>query len=238
MVSSILPLTLINVSVRKGAKVILGPVDWELSSSGCTIVLGPNGAGKTTLLRLMHGLQKPSKGEIAWQADFKTVSARQSFIFQTPVVMRRTVLENLIYPLLVRRIPKKDAEREAAEWLEAVGLEDFKQKAAVTLSGGEKQKLAMARALIIKPEVLFLDEPSTNLDGASTVSIEALVKKAIADGTRIVMATHDIGQARRLASEVVFLLHGKIHEISAGGVFFDAPRTNEAQSFLRGDILL
>jgi len=238
MVVSILPLNLANVAVEKSGKMILGPASWTLSSSGCTIVMGPNGAGKTTLLRLMHGLQKPTVGTVTWQTSFKTASDKQSFIFQTPVVMRRSVLENLIFPLRVRGIPKSAAIEEASIWLKAVGLESFEHKPASVLSGGEKQKLAVARALIIKPDVLFLDEPTTNLDGASTQAIENLIQTAISGGTRIVMATHDMGQARRLASEVVFLLRGKIHEFTDGELFFIEPKTPEAKSFLQGDILL
>ncbi|MEH6474950.1 MAG: ATP-binding cassette domain-containing protein [Sneathiella sp.] len=238
MVVSILPLTLTNVAVEKSGKVILGPASWMLSPSGCTIVMGPNGAGKTTLLRLMHGLQKPTAGTVTWQTSFKAACDKQSFIFQTPVVMRRSVLENLIFPLRVRGTPKSAAIEEASNWLTAVGLESFEHKPASVLSGGEKQKLAVARALIIKPDVLFLDEPTTNLDGASTQAIENLIQAAISSGTRIVMATHDMGQARRLASEVVFLLRGKIHEFTDGELFFTDPETPEAKSFLQGDILL
>jgi len=238
MVNRILPLHLSDASVKKSGRMILEPTNWVLTPAGCTIVMGPNGAGKTTLLRLMHGLEKPTEGAVKWQTSFKDACDRQSFIFQAPVVMRRSVLENLIFPLLVRGGDRPNAVAKASEWLTAVGLTNFEQKPAGILSGGEKQKLAMARALIIKPEVLFLDEPTTNLDGASTQAIENLIKKAILNGTRIVMATHDMGQARRLATEVLFLLHGKIHEFTDATTFFDAPKTAEAKSFLQGDILV
>jgi tungstate transport system ATP-binding protein len=116
-------------------------------------------------------------------------------------------------------------------------LQDAASLSATRLSGGEKQKLALARALIRKPQVLFLDEPCANLDGASTRDIETLLADARADGTRLIMTTHDIGQARRLATDVIFMLHGKIHESGVATTVFDAPQTTELQAFYRGDII-
>jgi len=238
MVASILPLRVEKVCVRKKGIPILGPVSWELTGAGCTVILGPNGAGKTTFLRLMHGLQKASSGHLHWQSSSEMVRKCQSFVFQTPVVMRRSVIENLIYPLQVRGTARIKALDAATYWLDMVGLQDRRDRPAGVLSGGEKQKLAMARALIIEPQVVFLDEPSTNLDGAATLAIETIIQHTIQNGTRVVLATHDLGQARRLATEVVFLLHGKIHEVTQGCLFFDTPQTGEAKSFLKGDILL
>ena len=235
---SILPLTIDNAVVTKQGTRIVGPVSVTLEGTGCSILMGPNGSGKTTLLRLMHGLEKAKKGKVRWQGKKSEIYQRQSFVFQTPVVMRRSVAENIAYPLTVRSVSRKEALREAAFWIEEVGLKDSIHKEAQVLSGGEKQKLAMARALITKPEVLFLDEPSTNLDGGSTFEIENLITKAQNSGTRIVMATHDLGQARRLATEIIFMYHGSIHEHSINSVFFSGPKTEEARAFVRGDILI
>lgn len=235
---SILPLTVENAVVKKQGTQIIGPVSITLEGNGCSIVMGPNGSGKTTLLRLMHGLEKAKKGKVHWQGEKSEIYQKQSFVFQTPVVMRRSVAENIAYPLTVRGHSWKEALKKAAFWIEEVGLNDSINKEAHVLSGGEKQKLAMARALISKPEVLFLDEPSTNLDGASTFEIEKLIVKAQNDGTRIVMATHDFGQARRLATEIIFMHHGSIHEHAINGDFFSGPKTEEAKAFLRGDILI
>ncbi len=238
MVTSILPLEVTSACVRKRGTQIIGPLSMRLQGTGCSIVMGPNGSGKTTFLRLMHGLEKASEGRVKWQGRRSDVYKKQSFVFQTPVVMRRSVAENIAFPLTVRGVSWKRALQAADQWIEDVGLAQSAHKDALVLSGGEKQKLALARALITKPEILFLDEPSTNLDGASTHDIETLIKKAQAGGTRIVMATHDFGQARRLATEIFFMYHGKIHEHAINGDFFAGPKTEEAQAFIRGDILL
>lgn len=235
---ALLPLNIENATVTKAGKTILGPLSWKLRGAGCSIVLGPNGAGKTTFLRLLHGLDRPRNGHLSWQEKSSTLYQRQSFVFQSPILLRRTVLENVLYPLQVRKTPKEVAMPKALSWLEKVGLQDFTKQNAHQLSGGERQKLALARALITDPEVLFLDEPTTNLDGASTFAIEALLKDALRAGRRLVMATHDLGQARRLATEVLFLHKGVLVEVAASGSFFDAPQTAAAQSFLKGDILL
>ncbi len=234
----ILPLVLEAASVAKHGERIIGPITYTLGANGCTVVLGPNGAGKTTLLRLMHGLEKASSGHIRWAVPKRDAFMHQSFVFQTPIVMRRSVRDNIAYPLTVRGGTLKSARITAEHWLEKVGLTASALKDANVLSGGEKQKLAIARALITRPEVLFLDEPTTNLDGASTFEIEQLIATAQKEGTRIVMATHDMGQARRLASEVLFLYHGEIHEFADCTDFFTNPKTAAAKSYLRGDILI
>lgn len=235
---SILPLVLDAASVVKQGERIIGPITYTLGARGCTVVLGPNGAGKTTLLRLMHGLEKAGSGQVRWPGPKQDAFMRQSFVFQSPVVMCRSVRDNIAYPLTVRGSSLKSARNTAEHWLEKVGLTAFALKDANVLSGGEKQKLAIARALIIRPEVLFLDEPTTNLDGASTFEIEQLISAAQKEGTRIVMATHDMGQARRLANEVLFLYHGEVHEFADCPEFFKSPKTAEAKSYLRGDILI
>ncbi|MEX0582577.1 MAG: ATP-binding cassette domain-containing protein, partial [Sneathiella sp.] len=222
----------------KSGKAILGPLNLKIEGIGCSVIIGPNGAGKTTLLRLMHGLERASEGSVNWAIRKSAVYARQSFVFQTPVVLRRSVMENIAYPLYVRGVTRRMARATAEEWIAKVGLEHAALREAHVLSGGEKQKLAMARALIIAPDILFLDEPTTNLDGASTQEIEALIRTAIEGGTRIVMATHDFGQARRLATEILFMYHGVIHERAAVSDFFDGPKTDEAATFVIGDILI
>jgi len=238
MVKSILPVVLKGASVKKGGVQIIGPLDMQLLEAGCTVVIGPNGAGKTTLLRLLHGLERLKSGSVTWNAPRPEINARQSFVFQTPVVMRRSVRENIAYPLILRGSSRKKALTEADRWAENVGLKAHGHQDANALSGGEKQKLALARALITRPEVLFLDEPSTNLDGASTLEIENLIRSARNSGTRIIMATHDFGQARRLGDEIVFIHHGRICEQASTDMFFNTPQTAEARAFVDGDILL
>ena len=234
---SILPLTLSAAIVRKHGKRIVGPVDLTISGSGATVLLGPNGAGKTTLLRMMHGLDRVSAGRAQWAVGRDEADLRQAYVFQTPILLRRTVLDHAAYPLQIRGQSRKDARRTAAEKVAEVGLADALQRPAHVLSGGEKQKLALARALVTQPEVLFLDEPTASLDGRSTREIETILAAAQTAGTKIIMATHDLGQARRIASDILFLLNGSIHESGAAKAFFAGPVTPEAGAFLKGDIV-
>ncbi len=233
----ILPLTLTGACARRQGKLLVGPVDLTLGPSGFTILMGPNGAGKTTLLRLMHGLQRRSAGQVRWAVPERAARLAQAFVFQTPVMMRRSVLDSIAYPLRLRGVSRAKARERAAEWARRIGLGDALDRPAPVLSGGEKQKLSLARALITRPQILFLDEPCANLDGSATREIESLLQQANAAGTRIVMATHHMGQARRLASDVVFLYRGRVHETGPSDSFFAGPRTPEAAAFINGDIV-
>ncbi len=237
MVGAILPLRLEAAELRRGGKRLVGPVDLEIGADGVTMVIGPNGAGKTSLLRLMHGLDRAATGRVSWAVPETEVRRRQAYVFQNPIVMRRRVVDNIAYPLLVHGIPRAEARRRASDWAARIGLGAALDRQASSLSGGEKQKLALARALIREPDIVFLDEPCANLDGRATREIEAILEAAGAAGTRIVMATHDMGQARRLATEVVFLLQGRVHEVGSGGGSVDRLATPEARAFLRGDII-
>ena len=237
VVSSILPLSLSSVLVKSPSKAFLGPLSVELGEAGITSVMGPNGAGKTTLLRVMHGLVRPSAGVVRWRVPEVQARSRQAYVFQTPVMMRRRALDSIAYPLLVHGISRRQARIEAEKWAIRLGLGDVLMHPSPLLSGGEKQKLALARALIRDPDVLFLDEPCANLDGRSTREIERTLLSASAQGTRIVMATHDIAQAKRLATEVLFLHEGILCEMTSAMHFFDRPSTAVAQAFLQGDII-
>ncbi len=233
----ILPLRLRAAEARRRGKRLVGPVDLELGREGFTIVMGPNGAGKTTLLRLMHGLERLAAGEIRWAVPMREARMRQAYVFQTPIMMRRSVVDSIAYPLRLRGLGRAEARARAARWAGRIGLAEALERPATVLSGGEKQKLSLARALITGPEVLFLDEPCASLDGRAMREIEALLRAAQEGGTRIVMATHDMGQACRLASDVVFLYGGRVHECGPAEAFFNAPRTPEAAAFLKGDIV-
>lgn len=237
MVESILPLMLSNATVRRRGKTLVGPVTLQVAASGFTIVLGPNGSGKTSLLRMMHGLDRLSSGTVTWATDTETARKRQAFVFQTPIMMRRSVIDNLIFPLTTHGMARAAARDLAADWADRIGLGEAKDRSATQLSGGEKQKLALARALVRDPDILFLDEPCANLDGRATREIEEILQSAFEDGTRIVMSTHDMGQARRLATDVYFVFKGQVHETQPAPSFFDAPQTAEAKAFLKGDIV-
>lgn len=224
-------LTLSAVTVRRFGKRVLGPVDLTLDGPGPVMVLGPNGAGKTSLLRVMHGIERLSGGTVT-----RDPALRMAYVFQAPTMLRRSVAENLAYPLRLARMPRDARAAKVEAWLARLGLTGLAAMPATRLSGGERQKLALGRALITRPDLLFLDEPCANLDGATTREIEALLQTEAARGARLIMATHDMGQARRLAAEVIFLRGGTIAERGAAARF-DAPQTPEFAAFLRGDIV-
>ncbi len=235
--ASILPLRLTGACARVRGKPLVGPVDLTIGAEGLTIVMGPNGSGKTTLLRMMHGLQRVAEGEVCWNIPKRQALGRQAYVFQTPIMMRRRVMDSIAFPLVLRAMGKMRARARAREWAQKIGLGDALSRPAPFLSGGEKQKLSLARALIFKPDILFLDEPCANLDGRATREIEAILLEAKAGGTRLVMATHDMGQARRLASDVVFMYGGKVHEKGPAEGFFKGPETREAAMFIKGEIV-
>ena len=235
--SHLFPLSVEGAVTRRRGKVLVGPVDMTLGATGTTMVIGPNGAGKTSLLRMLHGIARLGAGQITWACDPLEARRHQAFVFQHPVMMRRSVQDNLAYPLRLTGMARTEARDRAAVWAGRVGLGGMLTRPASVLSGGEKQKLAIARALIRDPELLFLDEPCSSLDGRATREIEEILHGVAGAGTRIIMSTHDMGQARRLGSEVAFLLHGKVHEIAPADTFFAGPETPQARAFLRGDIV-
>ena len=231
------PLITENLVVEFQGKRILGPIDLKIDKGDIAVILGPNGSGKTSLLKALHGILKPKEGTVRWSC-LKTESIRkQMFVFQTPIMLRRSVFENLTYPLLLRKISKEQANYQAARWLDRIDLRTSMQVPATRLSGGEKQKLALARALITEPEMLFLDEPCASLDGKTTYEIESLLQSCVANGTTIMMSTHDIGQAKRLAKNIYFLNKGILESIQPAKTFFIKPLSRNASKFIAGDIV-
>jgi len=196
-----------------------------------TVVLGPNGAGKSVLLRTLHGLIAPTSGTVSWHRP-----ARQAMVFQRPVMLRRSAIANIRYALAVNGIAEPERTRLASAALSRVGLGDIAYRPARVLSGGEQQRLALARAWALKPEILFLDEPTASLDPGATAEIERVIASIAAEGTRIVMTTHNLGQARRLADEIVYIHAGRAVERTAADQFFDQPASNEAALFLKGEL--
>ena len=157
-------------------------------------------------MRLMHGLLSPTTGRIAWrETGEERIRRGQAMVFQRPVLLRRSALANILFALSLARVPADERERQAIEALREVGLSEVAYRPARVLSGGEQQRLALARAWALHPEVLFLDEPTANLDPGATREIENVIKAFDAAGTKIVMSTHNLGQARRLGDEVLFL---------------------------------
>jgi tungstate transport system ATP-binding protein len=236
--ASDLPLLLDDVSLRAGATTILDRLSLTIGPGAPTLIVGPNGAGKTSLLRLCMGLEAPSSGRISWGGRPNSAMARRAILFQRPVMLRRRAAANVAYALAQAGIPRKLRASRVAALLERVGLSDLARRPARRLSGGEQQRLALARALARDPEILLLDEPTANLDPAATRSVEEIVLSAARSGIKIVMASHDLGQVRRLAGDVVFLVRGALCERSRAEDFLDRPATPEAAAFLRGDLVI
>jgi tungstate transport system ATP-binding protein len=234
---SILPMELRDLRFAAGGQSIIDGVSATIDAGPATIILGANGAGKSVLMRLMHGLLRPTSGAIVWRAqDAERVQRGQAMVFQRPVMLRRSALANIVYALELARVPAGKRERQAMEALREVGLADVARRPARVLSGGEQQRLALARAWALHPEVLFLDEPTANLDPGATREIENVIKAFDASGTKIVMSTHNLGQARRLGDEVLFLHQGRLVERAPVDTFFRQPASAEAAAFIKGEL--
>jgi tungstate transport system ATP-binding protein len=233
-----LPLVLERVSFEAGGQRLIDDLSLTLDATTRTVVLGPNGAGKSLLLRLCHGLIRPTAGRIRWAcADPARLRRQQAFVFQRPVLLRRSAAANVAYALAVAGVPHAVRRRRVKAALEQVGLAPLAERPARVLSGGEQQRLALARAWALAPKVLFLDEPTANLDPAATRAIEAVIAAMAEDGVKIVMTTHDLGQARRHADEIVFLHQGRLIERADAARFFARPGTPEARAFVAGELL-
>ncbi len=211
--------------VERGITIIAG-IDAKFGANR-TAILGPNGAGKSTLLRLMHGLLRPSGGRLIWPQPMS-----QGMVFQRPVMLRSSVAANVAYGLKLRGVPARERRQCTLEMLSRVGLTHLAGRQARRLSGGEQQRIALARAWALKPEVLFLDEPTASLDPASSREIERIIAEIAASGTKVVLTTHNLGQARRLADEVLYLEGGRLIEQTPAVEFFHRPRSAAARDFI------
>lgn len=222
---------------RVGNASLIDNINLSLAQESLTVVLGPNGAGKSMLLRLMHGLMEPTSGNVLWgnKEHNDSMRARQAMVFQRPVLLRRSVAANIRFVLKLRNRFSAEAVQSL---LEESGLQHHADQPARLLSGGEQQRLALARALALHPDVLFMDEPTASLDPAATASIESIVIRAHERGVKVVFVTHDLGQARRLADDVVFLDRGRLIEHTPANQFFAKPESRQARDFLAGKLIL
>jgi len=238
--TSILPLEARGLCCDAGGRRLIDGIDLTLHAGARTVILGPNGAGKSLLLRLLHGLITPSAGSVLWHGKPAGPEARrrQAMVFQRPVLLRRSAAANMRHALRANGWSRREAKERAMAWLDRADLAHFADQPARLLSGGEQQRLAVARALSLEPEVLFLDEPTASLDPASTLGIEALIQAAVDAGTKIVMVTHHLGQAQRFADEVVFLYRGRVEAFDRAAAFFDRPGSDKARAFVEGRIVL
>jgi tungstate transport system ATP-binding protein len=233
-----LPIELNEVIFAVRNVTILDRVTLSIGAGMPTVIVGPNGAGKTTLLRLAMGLVCPTSGRVTWGSRADGSSKRRAIVFQRPVMLRRTAEANLRYALGAADVPASERDARVRELLALVGLASVADRPARKLSGGEQQRLALARALAKDPQILFLDEPTASLDPAATRSVEDLICGIAARGIKVAMSTHDLSEARRLAGEVVLMHRGRIVEANDAASFFNNPKTPDAARFVAGELLV
>ncbi len=236
--ASDLPLMLVEARILAGEVAILDGLSLTFSAGPPTVLIGPNGAGKTTLLRAAMGLLPLTSGRVTWGGREQAAPDRRAILFQRPAMLRRSAAGNVRYALAAAGVPRAQRAARIEELLALVGLEKFAARPARRLSGGEQQRLALARALARNPALLLLDEPAASLDPAATKAIEDIVRAVAARGVKVVMSTHDLGQAKRLAGDVVLLHRGRLLEHTPAAQFFAQPRTQEARKFIAGELLV
>jgi len=233
-----LPVMLVDVRIAAGGVVILDGVTLKIETGHPTVLIGPNGSGKTTLLRAAMGLLPASSGLITWGGREHSPPTRRAIVFQRPTMLRRSVAGNVRYALAAAEVARDERDGRTAALLADVGLAGLERRPARRLSGGEQQRLALARALARDPAILFLDEPTASLDPAATKAIEDIVRTVTARGVKVVMSTHDLSQARRIGGDIVLLHRGRLIENAPAAEFFAAAHSAEARKFIAGELLV
>lgn len=229
------PISLSGIRFNPDGRSVLAGVDLDIECEGITAIIGPNGAGKTVLLRVLAGLQAPDGGTIRWSGNGRPADGL-AMVFQHPVLLRSSVLHNAGLGLKPFALGCQEARRVTMQALERVGLAHRAADSARLLSGGERQRLALARAWAMRPRLLLLDEPTAALDPSATEAVERIVREIRTDGTRILMTTHNLGQAMRLSDDIVFLDGGRVVERAPASRFFAQPQSNEARLFIQGEL--
>ena len=233
-----LPIMFVEAGIIAGEVTILDKISLTLGPGQPTVLIGPNGAGKTTLLRAAMALIPVSRGNISWGGKPAPDQSRLAIMFQRPTMLRRSTAGNVRYALAAAGMLRNKRDARIAELLDLVGLQGLEQRPARRLSGGEQQRLALARALARDPAVLFLDEPTASLDPYATKAIEDIVRAVAALGVKVVLSTHDLGHAKRLAGDIVLLHRGRLIETGPAAEFFEKPRSEEAKKFIAGELLV
>jgi tungstate transport system ATP-binding protein len=233
-----LPIVFDEVAILAGEMTILDRISLVFEPGSPTVLIGPNGSGKTTLLRAAMGLIPISRGRITWAGREASPPRRRAILLQRPVMLRRSAAGNIRYALGAAGVPRAEHDLRITELLSLVGLKDLARRPARQLSGGEQQRLALARALARDPAVLFLDEPTASLDPYATKAIEDIVRTVAARSVKVVMSTHDLGQAKRIGGQIVLLHRGRLMETGPTAEFLANPRTHEAKQFIVGELLV
>ena len=228
-----LPIYIKDLSIILDERKILSNLNLSINSDDVTVIMGPNGAGKSIFLKILNGILTPTSGCITWnnKKQFSDTINTQAFVFQKPILLRRSVIANLDYMDSVLGNKKKISKDR---FLEIVQLQKQKNQPARMLSLGEQQRLSLIRSLMLRPNLLLLDEPTANLDPASTKIIEDIVLNLKMMGIKIIFVTHNILQAKRIADEIIFLNEGKMVEHLNKQEFFSNSKSIEVQNYLNG----
>ena len=228
-----LPIYIKDLSLILDERKILSSLNLSINSDDVTVIMGPNGAGKSIFLKILNGILTPTSGCITWnnKKQFSDTLNKQAFVFQKPILLRRSVIANLDYMDSVLGYKKKISKDRL---LKIVQLQKQKNQPARMLSLGEQQRLSLIRSLMLRPNLLLLDEPTANLDPASTKIIEDIILNLKMMGIKIIFVTHNILQAKRIADEIIFLNEGKMVEHLNKQEFFSNSKSIEVQNYLNG----
>lgn len=229
------PLRIAGLRFQPNGRAVLDGLDLELSGEGISVILGPNGTGKTLLLRLLAGLLPADGGTITW-GEGAQPAGRMAMVFQQPMLLRLSVFTNVEFALRPQNLRSTERQARTDEVLARVGLAHRARDCARLLSGGERQRLALARAWAMRPRLLLLDEPTASLDPSATEAVERIIREIRTDGAKVLMTTHNLGQATRLADDVIFLADGRVQEHEAAQRFFARPQSPAARAFMQGEL--
>jgi tungstate transport system ATP-binding protein len=217
----------------------LNSISLEVQGGKIIVLLGVNGAGKTTLMRIMAGLENADGGKLLFNnqtIDCKVLRQVSTLVFQKSAMFSTNVYDNLAYGLRIRHMPKEEIKKKVIEALQAVRLSGFEKRRAKKASGGEQQRIALARAFLLESQVLLLDEPTANLDPNNASIIEKAIVSRKSPDRIILMATHNLTQTRRMADEIVHIYNGNIVEVAKTEDFFEHPKSEISRKFVSGEL--
>ncbi|WP_334120644.1 ATP-binding cassette domain-containing protein [Limnobacter sp.] len=236
--SAFMPIRLEGIHQSFTRRAIFSNLNLEIGAQGITAIMGPNGAGKSLILRLLAGLIEPGQGRVLYNGMPEVPHGQIGFVFQRPVLLRRSVQDNVMHALAIAGVARSERPLRTLGLLELGGMEHLAKSPARKLSGGEQQRLTLLRALACNPGLLLLDEPSASLDPQATALIENIVLRASQCGVKVIIVTHDQGQAARVADEVAFVHKGQVLDIESTESFLKNPQSRLAKAYLAGELLI